>query len=675
MTELTRSDVAELILCLRNDPSNVVRTRALRSLVRLPLSSETWDEVSDLINEFLTMTPVGDLFENQVIYGIKFREIIDAAIFIPRMNVRKSLQLLLDSEDVAVRSAVAHALAHAHDPLALPELIRELDDPGTKRRGDTAEQLSFVDVQSVRGEVYQAFQRERDIRTRFWLAFALALTGEREPIKQIIKELKKDPDLKKRIDGIFEIPGGIPEIHLFSEKLRLRQRRFLPEAAKKCFSHNWGGIYKIESLPEILVEIPGQRDEKGKKKMAGEARRTAKELLDLYEDNKMLDFSKITYEKKPALMYLEPSHATKFISKLFASWLRKDWPKNDHKTPFNNGIGEIAHDFIHPFVPNVAELFESYLTSYRIRRNDDDFHLRYRIAWVISRADLKRILSVIAPHFTAKDETERSAAALLIEEVVKWQLHSEPPRYGGDTPLGDIPIPEIPELPEKEHTKTPKLDVPFGNVGKFGDGTGFYRDRNTGALCGTGGKGRSRDSFPDDRNNAGIYEATSEIGNGKGSEENSTGTKPEHKRVVNTGFALNNVPDEPLQKTMPLKCGSDYFFLFDIGPQWKEGSIEKTSVDIPQVSAGAHLVVVLFGSQGGIEVQNGADTGVMEVQKDNTVSVLHQPLEGSGMEPESAYIHSRLFFPFRTPARSQKYYLRCNIYYQQLLLPVPAGRS
>lgn len=139
---------------------------------------------------------------------------------------------------------------------------------------------------------------------------------------------------------------------------------------------------------------------------------------------------------------------------------------------------------------------------------------------------------------------------------------------------------------------------------------------------------------------------------------------PKLGRVVNTGFANRNSPDDTINPRMPLRAGDKYFFWLEIGlPQ--ENSIEETPSDIP-APAEAVLTVVLFTFQYGLKITPGADVGELTVQKDLTVCVSRQPLAESPVP--SARLKQRLFFPVAAPIESGEYKMRCHIYWRQILL-------
>jgi hypothetical protein len=139
-------------------------------------------------------------------------------------------------------------------------------------------------------------------------------------------------------------------------------------------------------------------------------------------------------------------------------------------------------------------------------------------------------------------------------------------------------------------------------------------------------------------------------------------------RVVNTGFALGSQADRPLNPHMPLEVGQPYAFWLEVGPPMLH-SIEETPVGLPeQLPAEARLQVALFAFKDEIQITPGADVGELELERDGTARVVSQPAQPPGIPPGSDLLKRRLFFPVSAPERAGASRLRCNIYYEQILV-------
>lgn len=141
------------------------------------------------------------------------------------------------------------------------------------------------------------------------------------------------------------------------------------------------------------------------------------------------------------------------------------------------------------------------------------------------------------------------------------------------------------------------------------------------------------------------------------------------ERVVNTGFVLPSSPNKPLSPSRPLWPGRSYCFWLEVGPP-VEGSIETTPAPLPVdlLPAEATLTVALFGFPRGIAVTPGADIGRIALQPDGRVAVVSQPGGSRRRLQPPGDLGDRLYFPVRAPTRIGEARLRCNIYYEQVLV-------
>ena len=150
---------------------------------------------------------------------------------------------------------------------------------------------------------------------------------------------------------------------------------------------------------------------------------------------------------------------------------------------------------------------------------------------------------------------------------------------------------------------------------------------------------------------------------------------PSRERRVQSGFAPISTPGGYVDQKEPLSAETRYFYWLEIGGE-VAGAIETQRVDLPEdVPLGATIEVVLFSFPGGIEIEPGADVGVLRLLKGGVVEVERQP---GGEERE---IRNRLLFPIKTPKDAGIARLRCNLYYKQVLVvslqveAVVAGRT
>jgi hypothetical protein len=678
MAEASRSDVSALISAL-DDPSGAVRTAALRALVRLPLEHDVWFEVGDRIVKLFQMAPSGDRFKNQTVGGIPYWELIDAAIFVPIPYVRYCLYNLLKPDDDELRRAIAQALTKARDPMAISELVSELEKPDRMQRVVAAECLSFHDVRGVLDKIHEAYKQETHGETRFWLALALARQGELEYISQVFTELGAGSiDLPRyqygdpaRLTNKLRQLGPFPEnVQKFlSNVVKFNSREFLRELHVYDGEYEYVGriasnlLYRNIQSEQTSIIAPVTEiglTEKEEAELARKASEQAQKLINefVYEhDTKQFQRSTIDRE---TLRYLEPEPATSLISTIINYLVDEDWLKeipnpDGFQQIKGNDIVTIASEFCKPFHPDVAALSDSYVKE--CKEVHHSYDLLKQIAWLISRAELQHILSIVSPHLNADDEAERIAAAQLIEDATRLRNWPYPPIFGGGPIIGDVPVPPPPSMlcdrsisapsPAPEKLVIDVKDVSASHV----TGPSFEK-----VVIGNYRTGEIRREV----------KASARLGFTHAKPPLKDQDKPS-ARVVNTRFASKDSPDTTLDNMMPLKSGTDYYFCLDIGP-WDEGSMEKTPVDIPEVPEDARLVVAIFGFTKGLQLTPGADTGELIVRKDGSVTVTRQPLEQTAQLPGSSLLEERLFFPVRTPKKNGKHRLRCNIYHKQILL-------
>jgi len=147
--------------------------------------------------------------------------------------------------------------------------------------------------------------------------------------------------------------------------------------------------------------------------------------------------------------------------------------------------------------------------------------------------------------------------------------------------------------------------------------------------------------------------------------EEAVAVRPE--RTVSTGFASEWAPAHPLDPDMPLAPSTPYLFWLEIGAP-VEGSIEQTPTDLPGgLPVGVELTVAVFSLDESLRVMPGADVGELRLSADGSVTVARQAGE-VGVPPGSEVDLSRLFFRVHTGEAAGTARLRCNIYFEHVLV-------
>ena len=625
------SDVEPLLAAL-SDPVVSVRVAALRAVVRLPLTREVWFEVSRHILDLLSIEPDDQIGKSQTDRSVLRREALRAAVYVPSRAVRAIL---------------------------LQQVIADLGNPSALLRSQAAEYLSIIDATPVKEMIREAWQKITDDYVRFWLALALARQGEPEPIEIVFKEIDRGdihlPNLKWR---------SAPAVIWVEQQME--GRRSLPESIEALFhriaadkKHGAHDIVQwlLQGYKESAVQ-PAQETEPDISDVPDDLRREAEELAATYFERPPLGPNPISGELDlhfdyQELSYLSPETATRLVSTMFA-YVVAQLLQGTLSHSIANGIVYLVYVLKSRFVPDVPGLFESYLAlqleeptwqSWPLDEIQDVSEsylpdviggkvtipqgpaeiVRWQLAWTISRAGLRRVLSDLAPGMTAGNEAERVAAARLIAEAALYVQEVEPPQFGGGRGGGPGGVGGPAEF-------LPQSDLLLEEEEFF----------HQGAVS----------AKPPPRDDSGT------------TLESNLQRRRTRKRVVNTGFAPLYRADEPLDPTMPLQSGQHYYFWLQVGRRLAR-TMETTPTSLPTLPAKARLTVAVFGFKDELEITRGADVGELEIREDGKVEVVRQPTE---FLPKSRKLKRCLFFPVKVPDRAATYRMRCNLYWGQILL-------
>lgn len=144
---------------------------------------------------------------------------------------------------------------------------------------------------------------------------------------------------------------------------------------------------------------------------------------------------------------------------------------------------------------------------------------------------------------------------------------------------------------------------------------------------------------------------------------------PKKERFVNTGFSLQTKAEDALKSKVPLMPNHSYYFWFEIG-ELKADTIEEKpdQVDLDRLPRDARLKVVIFSYENEIEIIRGKDVGELQVMSDGTVKVIQQVVIPDSIPPYSKILKERLFFPVHVADKEGTFRLRCNMYYEQILV-------
>ena len=148
----------------------------------------------------------------------------------------------------------------------------------------------------------------------------------------------------------------------------------------------------------------------------------------------------------------------------------------------------------------------------------------------------------------------------------------------------------------------------------------------------------------------------------------SVKTEEPATRVVNTGIAERNLPAGNVDIYRSLATNLEYWFFVEVG-KLLPGSMEETPTPLPPtLPEGGLLTVSVFAFPGQLEITPGADEGTLRVTGPGSAEVAQQPGTTELRDVNPELLTRRLLFPIKTPSSPGVHHLRCNIYFNHVLL-------
>ncbi|HHJ15139.1 MAG TPA: hypothetical protein ENJ80_00410 [Gammaproteobacteria bacterium] len=145
-------------------------------------------------------------------------------------------------------------------------------------------------------------------------------------------------------------------------------------------------------------------------------------------------------------------------------------------------------------------------------------------------------------------------------------------------------------------------------------------------------------------------------------------SSPSSENVVNTGFAPRRQPLAAVDAGLPLQARHDYYFWLEVGTLLPQAiDVVPSALPMEHLPSEARLSVVLFDFEGEIRITPSADIGELQLLSDDSVRVT-RPVARPENLLDPSVLERRLFFPVTMPDKQGSYRLRCNIYYQRVLI-------
>jgi hypothetical protein len=650
MKELWMLD-AEPLLTALVDSSASVRVAALRAIVRLRLGRETWIEVSRHVVALLEKDPEGITFTSPLLEGMPYREVIDAAAFVPTRAVRTRLKELLPPVSSFPNRIQDFVPGKIHDSTPAEESIDVPLAIDVPRSPPDPELLSLA--AAVNDRIKEHGELDEELRQKAFRAEILPyLPPElasrwvtelfREAVHYALTVIDAPPgnDIVRNVAAMRD--RFVPDIQgLFECYWELWQSEEVTIELSQVWSVRWLIAWTVSRAhPKQIISglAPALRASDSRERELA-ARLIEESTRYAQQDNPpQFGGGSAPPDLRPSrsVLFDEEEHSSEDYGK---SYEGDDQPHRGEVKDESRGAGG----------------------SYYYEAGSDSGAVEEKASpdWVDEQAD--------GPPEDGRGDDERAS-----RDDYDWgQKEAVGPPEGGrgdderasrdDYDWGQRETAGPPEDERGDDERASREDYD-------------WRQRET---AGPPEDERVNDERAHDwgqrdkREDFGWQGAAGDNlvrpGLPMGSYHEAEPQEPyQGKRVINTGFAPRNDPDNLVDNTRPLKARAAYYFWLDRSLWQARKSIEVTPRDIPEVADGARLTIAVFGFQDGIEIVRGEDVGEVEVQGDGPFRVVRQPVKES--PPRSAHLHERLYFPVRVPQRNGTFQMRCNIYLGQLLL-------
>jgi hypothetical protein len=625
-TLLHTEQIAALLDALTDGDTNV-RRAALRAVVRLPWDVYAWDELNRLFFPWLEAGEENHDFNQLQVEGLPFWEILEAGAYIPVPKVRsKLIQYRYKPIPPAQQKRLETMLLKAGDEYIISQVCARLDPTRPQDWAGIAPHFYRLRTPPAEIETIKTVAQHADSPIlSFWLALALANWYEPYMLQVFFAGLPAP--LTYEYQQVFD--QATPIFSTYAHPLHPRPvftvelEDFLADQAKKEPDDPAGELARLLLHNKLPFEAENKRGITADKiQYYLEEIEIDQYYQHLMESGNLIAPSEIELD---SLFAIAPGQASRLISLVLSGI----WQASRHRGAMLDGMSfsefvSSARWLGERYQPELDELVKLYVQMNRAPKSQRH-GFDEQVAWLISRAELAATLRAINPYLYAISPKERLAAAQVIDRVAWLRSQAEPPGLwgagGGGGPqeapfLNDVP--PMPIEPPKLMGEKPPKEFTGGSMVEL---------EEIGPFDASGG-----------------------------------GAEP----VINTEWAPGATPDDPLEPVMPLTCGAEYFFRLYVGLP-SVFSTETTPTGLPKdLPVGARLSATLVGYKNSLQIDPLASVGELEVLPGGFAKVHRQPMGENAPQVDDAGI--TLYFPVRTPAKPGLYKLRCNIYYNELLL-------
>lgn len=435
---LDRDEVAALLRAL-DDPSEAVRVAAWRAIVRLPLATDLWVELSRRMQSLLPFSADVYTWDD----SIPRDEAIDSARFIPTMSMRLILRDLLHTSDSDERRRVAYALAAARDAAAIEPLMADLAGDDEYLSAQAGEHLMLLDTPAIESiaDAFRAVFPSRVHGARMWAALLLARAGDVQGLEAVFAEMESEGE--GSLDYTFIITFMLHEEPFlpgtFPERVRDHLRSIAEDETRIDWVRQTAAFLSAERSD--TVEPAGYEPEPAN---LPELRQQALDLLARTPDiTTSIWWEQSSWQHDDTLRYLPKEEASRIVSAVFddvAHAVAADDDRPWYEPPIlvGNFIVSFVGTLYDVFKPILPSLFESYRALREIEDTAGWRPLSWQLGWVVSRVSLHEVVAGMTPYLSSDVEAERLAAARLIEDAVRYAPDAYGPQFGGGAEPGDV---------------------------------------------------------------------------------------------------------------------------------------------------------------------------------------------------------------------------------------------
>ena len=255
-SNLTQQQIAPLLDAVVDDNAQV-RLAALRAMVRLRLTLDTWKEFYLLFEPWLESGKGSKDLDSLEIEGLPFWEIIEAAVYFPLREVRSKLyNFLYSGLPESQFSRLQKLLVQAGDEQIIGQLLSKLDPNQPKDWTEVAPYLYRTAPPIDMDALLKVTENANSSYLKFWLGLALATRGESSALKDFFDNVEVTPvDFSQICDELSPLFITYADrLHLYNP-LSAEVEEFISDQASQHGNDEKGKIARMLSGEAVPAEV------------------------------------------------------------------------------------------------------------------------------------------------------------------------------------------------------------------------------------------------------------------------------------------------------------------------------------------------------------------------------------------------------------------------------------